>query len=100
MQGIKKSALKGVADSLKLSPPKYEHQSNPVLSYKGTHGKIRITPGKYLEITGICVPKNSDQPVQIVAGRFDIWSWRRCKTLVGMLLGPQDLLVLRHDIIL
>ena len=32
MQGVKKSALKGVADRLKLSPPKHEHQSNPVLS--------------------------------------------------------------------
>ena len=31
MQGVKKSAQKWVADSLKLSP-KHEHQSNPVLS--------------------------------------------------------------------
>ena len=46
MQGVKKWTLKGVADSLKLSPLKYEHQSNPVLRKKGKTGKIRITPGK------------------------------------------------------
>ena len=31
---------------------------------------------------------------------LDIWSWIRCKILVGMLLGPNDLLILRDDIIL
>ena len=49
MQGVKKSALKGVADNLRLSPPKHEHQSNPVLSQKGTPGETRITSWKYLE---------------------------------------------------
>ena len=37
--------------------------------------------------------------LQIVAKWFDICSWR-CKSLVGILLGAQDLLVLRDDIIL
>ena len=37
--------------------------------------------------------------LQIVAKWFDICS-SRCKTLVGILLGAQDLLVLRDDIIL
>ena len=37
--------------------------------------------------------------LQIVAKWFDICSWS-CKTLVGILLGAQDLLVLRDDIIL
>ena len=44
-------------------------------------------------------PVENDK-LQIVARWFDIWSWRRCKTLVGILLGPQDLLILRDDIIL
>ena len=35
---------------------------------------------------------------QIVARWFDIWSWGRCKTLVGILLSSQDLLLLRDDI--
>ena len=30
---------------------------------------------------------------------LDIWSWARLKVLVGMLLGPQDLLILRDDIL-
>ena len=30
---------------------------------------------------------------------FDIWSWRRCKTLAGILLDPQDLLGLIDDTI-
>ena len=38
--------------------------------------------------------------LHIVARCLDIWSWTRCKVLVGMLLGPQDLLILRDDIIL
>ena len=38
--------------------------------------------------------------LQIVARWFDIWSRRRCKTFVAILLGPQDLYVLRDDIIL
>ena len=37
--------------------------------------------------------------LQIVARWLDIWSWRRCKTLAGILLGLQDLLILRDDII-
>ena len=36
--------------------------------------------------------------LQIIAGSFDIWSWGGCKTLVAILLGPQDLLLLRDDI--
>ena len=44
-------------------------------------------------------PLENDK-LQIVARWFDIWSWRRCKTLVRILLYPQDLLVLRDDIIL
>ena len=31
---------------------------------------------------------------------LDIWSWTRCKILVGILLGPRDLLMLRDDITL
>ena len=38
--------------------------------------------------------------LQIVARWFDILFLRRCKTLVGTLLGPQDLLLLRDVIIL
>ena len=37
--------------------------------------------------------------LQIVAKWFDICSWR-CETLVRILLGAQDILVLRDDIIL
>ena len=37
---------------------------------------------------------------QTVARWLDIWSWTRNKTLVGMLLDTQDVLVLRDDIIL
>ena len=44
-------------------------------------------------------PVENDR-LQIVARCFDIWSWRRCKTLGRILLGPQDLLVLRDGIIL
>ena len=44
-------------------------------------------------------PVENDK-LQIVARWFDIWSWRKCKTLVGILLGPQDLLLLRDDITL
>ena len=40
------------------------------------------------------------EKLHIVARCLDIWSWTRCKMLVGMLLGPQDLLILRDDIIL
>ena len=44
-------------------------------------------------------PVENDK-IQIVAGWFDIWPWRKCKTLVGILLGPQDLLLLRDDVTL
>ena len=44
-------------------------------------------------------PVENDK-IQIVASWFDIWSWRKCKTLVEILLGPQDLLLLRDDVIL
>ena len=36
----------------------------------------------------------------IVARCLDIWSWIRCKVLVGIPLGPQDLSMLRDDITL
>ena len=38
--------------------------------------------------------------LHIVARCLDIWFWTRCKILVGILLGPQDLLMLRDDITL
>ena len=38
--------------------------------------------------------------LHIVVRCLDIWSWTRCKILVGILLGPQDLLMLRDDITL
>ena len=44
-------------------------------------------------------PVENDK-LQIVSRWFDICSWRRCKILVGILLRPQDLLILRDDIIL
>ena len=44
-------------------------------------------------------PVENDK-LQTVVRWFDIWSCRRCKTLVAILLGPQDLFVLRDDIIL
>ena len=44
-------------------------------------------------------PVENDK-LQTVARWFDIWSCRRCKTLVTILLGRQDLFVLRGDIIL
>ena len=43
------------------------------------------------------IPVEKDK-LHIVARCFDIWSWTRCKILVGILLGPQDLLLLRDDI--
>ena len=45
------------------------------------------------------IPVEKDK-LHIVARCLDIWSWTRCKILVGILLGPQDLLILRDDIIL
>ena len=44
-------------------------------------------------------PVENDK-LQIVERWFHVWSWGRSKTSVGMLLGPQDSLVLRDDIIL
>ena len=44
-------------------------------------------------------PVENDK-LQIVARWFDICSWKRCKPLDGILLGPQDLFLLRDDIIL
>ena len=38
--------------------------------------------------------------LHIVARCLDIWSWTRYKILVGILLGLQDLLILKDDIIL
>ena len=45
------------------------------------------------------IPVEKDK-LHIVARCLDIWSWTRCKILVGILLGPQDLLMLRDDITL
>ena len=45
------------------------------------------------------IPVEKDKLI-IVARYLDIWSLTRCKILVGILLGPQDLLLLRNDIIL
>ena len=44
-------------------------------------------------------PVENDK-LPIIPRWFDIWSWRRCKTSVGILLGTQDSLVLRDDNIL
>ena len=50
------------------------------------------------EIVGnILVEKDK---LHIVARCLDIWSWIRCKILVGILLGPQDLSIFRDDSIL
>ena len=38
--------------------------------------------------------------LHIVPRYLDTWSQARCKSLVGVLLGPQDLLALRDEIIL
>ena len=59
----------------------------------------------WMGITLVVFRKAGKTPVendklQTVARWFDIWSWRRCKTLVGILLDPQDLLLLTDDIIL
>ena len=45
------------------------------------------------------IPVEKDK-LHIVARCLDIWSWTRYKILVGILLGPQDLLMLRDDITL
>ena len=45
------------------------------------------------------IPVEKDK-LYIIARCLDIWSWTRCKILVGVLLGPQALLILRDDIIL
>ena len=45
------------------------------------------------------IPVEED-PLVIVARYLNIWSLTRYKILVGILLGPQDLLILRDDIIL
>ena len=45
------------------------------------------------------IPVEKDK-LHIVAKCLDIWSWKRCKILVGILLGPQDLLLLTDDITL
>ena len=45
------------------------------------------------------IPVEKDK-LHIVARCLDVWSWTRCKILVGILLGPQDLLMLRDDITL
>ena len=57
--------------------------------------------GITLAVFGIAgkTPVENDK-LQIVARWFDIWSWRMCKSLVGILLGLQDLLLLRNFIIL
>ena len=45
------------------------------------------------------IPVEKDK-LHIVGRCLDIWSWTRCKILVGILLGSQDLLILRVDITL
>ena len=45
------------------------------------------------------IPVEKDK-LHNVAKCLDIWSWTRCKILVGILLGPQDLLMLSDDITL
>ena len=45
------------------------------------------------------IPVEKDK-LHRVAKYLDIWSWTRCKILVGILLGPQYILILRDDIIL
>ena len=44
------------------------------------------------------IPVEKDK-LHIVVRCLDIRSWTRCKILVGILLGPQDLLISRDDII-
>ena len=52
----------------------------------------------YLQIVGN-IPVEKDK-LHIVARWLDIWSWTMCKILVEILLGPQDLWMLRDDITL
>ena len=39
------------------------------------------------------------EKLRIIARCLDIWSWTAGKILVGILLGPQDVLILRDNII-
>ena len=45
------------------------------------------------------IPVVNDR-LKISVGCFEIWTWRSFNILVGMLLGPVDLLLLREEIIL
>ena len=45
------------------------------------------------------IPVETDT-LHITVRCLDVWSWARRNILVGMLLGPQDLSILRNDIIL
>ena len=49
----------------------------------------------FLRIAGKMPVENDKLP--IVARWFDVWSWKRCKTLVRILLVSKDLIVLKDD---
>ena len=54
---------------------------------------MRITLAVFKIVGNFPVEKDK---LHILARCSDIWSWTRCKILVGILLGPQDLLMLRY----
>ena len=54
---------------------------------------MRITLAVFKTVRNIPTEKGK---LHIVARCLDIWSWTRCKILVGI----QDLLILRDDIVL
>ena len=56
-----------------------------------------VTLAVFKIVGNISVEKDK---LHIVARCLDIWYWTRCKLLAGILLGPQDLLMLRDDITL
>ena len=58
---------------------------------------MRITLPVFKLVWNIPVEKDK---LHIVARYLDIWFWAGCKILVRILLGPQELLILRDYIIL
>ena len=55
---------------------------------------MKITLAVFKIVGNRNIPVEKDK-LHIVARCLDILSWIRCKILVGILLGPQDLLMLR-----
>ena len=60
---------------------------------------MKITLAVFKIVGNRNIPVEKDK-LHIVARCLDILSWISCKILVGILLGPQDLLMLRDDITL